>query len=89
MWYSASADCDYRPMSSLDFREGFGWLSLIHLVLLSTMTRLQIGAVDGTQGRYKEVFVLSFVRSNNKGTRIIKRTRRYETGINGSQENSG
>ena len=52
---------------------------------LSLIWCYQIGAVDGMQGRYKEVVVLSFVRSNDKGTRIIKRTCRYETGINGSQ----
>ena len=29
------------------------------------------------------------MRSNDKGTRISKRTSRYEIGINGSQENNG
>ena len=41
------------------------------------------------QGREKEVVVLIIVRSNDTGTRISKRTSRYETGVNGSQEKNG
>ena len=48
--------CGIRPLQiaiitpSLEFLEGFGWLSL---VLLSTMAGLQIGAVADMKGRYK------------------------------------
>ena len=41
------------------------------------------------QGREKEVVIVTLVRSNDKGTRIVKQTSRYERGVNRSQENNG
>jgi len=36
-------------------------------MLLPAMAGLEIGTVDGMQGREKEVVILSLVRSNDKG----------------------
>ena len=46
-------------------------------------------AVDGMQGREKGVVIISLVRNNNKGTRMVKRTSRYERAVSGSQEING
>lgn len=46
-------------------------LSLISSLLLPTMAGLEIGTVDGMQGREKEVVILSLVRSNDKAGIVI------------------
>ncbi len=46
-------------------------LSLISSLLLPVMTGLEIGTVDGMQGREKDVVILSLVRSNDKASIFI------------------